>query len=53
MSIRSALGTFSEIASERYKETDKTLWELCRMYGMAQYSGVTVVRGLSGYDSRG
>jgi len=49
--IRSALGTFPEIA-ERYKQTDKTLWELWRMYGMAQYSGVTVVRGLSGHDSR-
>jgi hypothetical protein len=49
--IRSALGTFPDIA-ERYKETDKTLWDLWRMYSMAQYSGVTVVRGLSGYDSR-
>jgi hypothetical protein len=50
--IRSALGEFPEI-SERYTETEKTLWELWRMYGMAQYSGVTVVRSLSGYDSRG
>jgi hypothetical protein len=49
--IRSALGTFPEIA-ERYKETQKTLWELWRMYGMAQYAGVTIVRGLSGHDSR-
>ena len=49
--IRSALTEFPEI-SERYKETDKTLWELWRIYGMAQYSGVTVVRNMSGYDSR-
>lgn len=49
--IRTALGEFPEI-SERYKPTDKTLWELWRMYGMAQYSGATVVRALSGYDSR-
>lgn len=49
--IRSALDEFPDVA-ERYKETDKTLWELWRMYGMAQFSGVTVVRNLSGHDSR-
>jgi hypothetical protein len=49
--IHSALGEFPDIA-DRYKETEKTVWELWRMYGMAQYSGATVVRALSGHDSR-
>jgi hypothetical protein len=51
IAIRSALSSFPEIA-ERYRETDTTLWELWRMYGMAQYSGTSVVRALSGHDLR-
>ncbi len=51
IAIRPALSIFPEIA-ERYKETDKTLWELWRMYGMTQYSGTTVIRTLSGHDLR-
>lgn len=51
IAIRPELSRFPDIA-ERYKETDKTPWELWRMYGMAQYSGTTVVRVLSGHDLR-
>jgi len=51
IAIRSELSLFPEIA-ERYTETDKTLWELWRMYGMAQYTATTIVRALSGHDLR-
>jgi len=47
--IRPALDLFPKI-DDRYKATDKTLWELWRIYGMAQYSGAAVVRALSGPD---
>jgi hypothetical protein len=49
--IRSGLSLFPEIA-DRYKGTDKTPIELWHGYGIAQVTGTTVVRSLTGRDVR-
>ena len=49
--IRSGLPIFPEI-SDRYKGIAKTLKELWHGYGIAQFTGTTVVRSLTGRDVR-
>lgn len=49
--IRPELSVFPEI-HERYKGTDKTLRDLWCGYRVAQFTGVTVIRSLSGRDAR-
>ena len=46
------LKIFPSIA-DRYKGTHKTPTELWRAYAIAQFVGTTVVRSLSGRDTRG
>jgi hypothetical protein len=49
--IQSDLGFFPNIG-DRYKGTDKTLSELWKGYQIAQFAGTTVVRILTGRDTR-
>ncbi|MBA2734372.1 MAG: hypothetical protein H0U54_16030 [Acidobacteria bacterium] len=49
--IHLGLPLFPEI-KDRYKGTDKTLKELWHGYGIAQFTGTTVVRSLTGRDVR-
>lgn len=49
--IQPGLPVFPKIG-DRYKGTDKTQMELWHAYGIAQFTGTTVVRSLTGRDSR-
>ena len=49
--IRHGLNCFPEIG-DRYKGTERTPRELWQAYGVAQFTGTTVVRSLTGRDVR-